>query len=306
MVVSARGNADKPYGIGIPEHKLLCALTRYDYLTAEQATRLLFSEGSVKYVMARLAQLARNEYVLPLFVPGLTPRGRPKTVYTLAHNGRRYVLEEGIALAKRIRPDEEYQKARNPFFMRHTLAVIDVLIAAELLSQTMPGVVLNRMFHERQLKRDPIYVDLPSDGGKRKHKTVCIVPDCSLDFTIQQTWQDFIHTEVFRSLPEEKDWKQKVHAYVVYANSLHEQRFGTPALTIAVVSIIGERVRNTLLTWTEEELTRLQAEQEGERFFFSSLAISEASPLETFIAPYWYQAFGTTPTPLLLLEDTVP
>jgi hypothetical protein len=88
----------------------------------------------------------------------------------------------------RFRPGEAYDKAYNLFFMRHTLAVIDVLIAARLLTQTIPGIVLNNMFQERELRRK-IYVAISQD--KEKPRNICLEPDASLDFTIQQAWRDF-------------------------------------------------------------------------------------------------------------------
>jgi hypothetical protein len=112
-----------------------------------------------------------------------------------------------------------------------------VLIAARLLSQIQPDILLTRMYTEQELKRK-IYVDLPvrSEEGSIQHRTLCIEPDASCGFTIQETVQDFFHIEVYRTLPPaEWRFKQKVVGYVASLDSgQHEALFHTPALSIAV------------------------------------------------------------------------
>jgi hypothetical protein len=41
----------------------------------------------------------------------------------------------------------------------------------------------------------------------------------------------------------------------------------------------------------------------GDRFFFCSLDTATVSPEELFLAPVWENAFSTTKTPLLILEE---
>jgi hypothetical protein len=40
----------------------------------------------------------------------------------------------------------------------------------------------------------------------------------------------------------------------------------------------------------------------GERFFFTNSDPATVSPEELYLSPIWEQAFGTTITPLLVLE----
>jgi hypothetical protein len=66
----------------------------------------------------------------------------------------------------------------------------------------------------------------------------------------------------------------------------------------------SEQTAATLKRWTEEALEAIGRAEEGERFFFRSIAdTATASPEELFLAPVWETAFGTTKTPLLVLED---
>jgi Replication-relaxation len=278
--------------------KILIALAQYEYLTAQQVTRLLYSPGSLTYVQVKLKSLGEAELVLAL---GGRVVNLPR-IYTLSSDGRQYAALLGCPMGRRFRPSEEDQKGQNLFFMRHSLAVNDVLIGAQLLSQTVPDIVLNCMVHERELKRK-IYVSIPlsrTQGSGRRVGTVCIEPDCGLDFTIQEQMRDFFYIEVSRYLPVEWRWKQKVLGYVALTmTGQQEALFQTPALSVAVFTAT-KGMTDTLKKWTEEALH--QHPEEGQRFFFSCVDPATASPAQMYFSPVWEEAFGTAPTPLLLLE----
>jgi hypothetical protein len=61
-------------------------------------------------------------------------------------------------------------------------------------------------------------------------------------------------------------------------------------------------VQTLLKGWSEQVLTQLGQEHEGERFFFSSVNGATASPEDMFLTPVWEQALSTDKTPLLVLE----
>ena len=270
--------------------KILIALAEFQYLTARQLTKLLYALSSLVYVQKQLKSLSDEGLIVAL--PGRFVS--MPYVYTLTGKGYAYTAGLGMPPAKRVRSSEEREKARNVFFIQHTLAVSDVLISARLLSQTHPDIVLTRMYTERELKRK-IYVETPSK--------VCIEPDASCEFTIQETVQDFLHIEVYRNLPPaEWRFKQKIRGYVTMLDTgVHEALFHTPALSIAVFAQSKEMAQ-ILKQWTEEALQEMNRPEEGEMFFFSSVNPATASPEELFLSPVWQQAFGDTKTPLLMLE----
>jgi hypothetical protein len=174
------------------------------------------------------------------------------------------------------------------------------LISARLLTQTVPGIVLNNLFQERELRRK-IYVAIPQN--KEKPRNICLEPDASLDFTVQQAWRDFFHIELYRHLPTERRFKQKVQGYLAYAqSSRHQELFHTQALSIALFAAT-EQLTQTLKRWTEEVLTTLNQPAEGQRFFFSSIIPGQVSPTELFLSPLWQLAFSHTVTPLLMLAE---
>jgi hypothetical protein len=231
--------------------------------------------------------------------------------YTLSGVGRTSASALGTAPRRRFRPSEEQDKGQNPYFMKHTIAVTDVLIAARLLAQTHPGITLTHMYTERELKRK-ISVELPerTGEGKTQFRHISIEPDAGLQFLITetwhqkpQTWEDFFHIEVYRNLPPaEWRFKQKIAGYV-YAvdNGWHEAFFHTPALAIAVIAQTPQMAA-TLKRWTEEALQQMERAEEGDWFFFYSLDTATAKPEEMYLSPVWQKAFSDIKTPLLVLE----
>jgi Replication-relaxation len=277
--------------------KIIVALSEFDYLTAHQLTRLLYSLSSLKYVQELLKALMDASLVTAV---GGKAVNMPR-VYTLSGTGRHYAASLGAPKTQRFRPSEEAEKGRNPYFLEHTIAVVDVLISARLLSQTHPAITLTRMLTERQLRRR-IYVELP--------EKICIEPDAGCEFVVsetqhndRQTWRDFFHIEVYRNLPPvPQRFKQKIQGYVTYAlTRQHKALFQTPALSIAVIAATDTQ-NAALKRWTEEALQEMERPEEGEWFFFCSLNPATASPEGLFLTPIWEQAFSTTKTPLLVLE----
>jgi hypothetical protein len=311
----ALGYAMQPDTLNVAQ-RLLVALATFDYLTPSQAARLLQKEKSLTYIRETFRSLAAEKLVLSLDGRVVTmPR-----VYTLTRKGRAYagMLWKPIT-GKRFRPSEEHDKARNLYFLQHTLAVNDVLIAARLLVQTTPGITLTRMYTERALRRR-IYVVIPkerTDGGEPALRQICLEPDAGLLFRVTEswhnppeTWEDFIFIEVYRTLPPaEWRFKQKIAGYVNHVGTgRHKALFQTPALSIAVMTAseqTSEQMAATLKRWTEEALHAIKQPEQGVRFFFRSLAdTATASPEEMFLSPVWEQAFSTTKTPLLALEGS--
>jgi hypothetical protein len=90
---------------------------------------------------------------------------------------------------------------------------------------------------------------------------------------------------------------------VTYATTgQHAALFHTPALSIAVFAATREMAA-TLKRWTEQALEEMHQPEQGERFFFRSIAdLGTVTPSELYLAPVWEQPFGNTKTPLLILE----
>jgi hypothetical protein len=282
----------------LPE-QIIGELAMYHYLTAEQLIRVLgYAPSSRTHMEENLRKLAASGLVLPLAGKAFNlPR-----VYTLTAKGRRYAALLGKEPGKqRFRPGEERDIQHNMFFIRHFLAVSDVLIAARLLAQTTPGIVLTRLYQEHELKgKLSLPLHLPRQS---RPQTIVLVPDAALQFIIADTWEDVFYMEVYRNFPAEARFKQKVAAYVALAHSpLHRELFATDALSVAMLAT-PPLLAQTLKTWTEEALTVLGQPEEGQRFFFASIATEQATPQAMYLLPVWRQAYGSSPTPLLVVEE---
>jgi Replication-relaxation len=281
-----------------PKDKLRFALGEYGFLTLQQLIAVLeYKQGSRIYVQVTMKALVDAGDVLSF---GGRRTSLPR-IYTLTGRGRRYVTRLDHPRPARFRLGETRTKVDNGYFLRHILAVNDVLIAARLLFRSMPDIILNRVYHERDLRRK-IAVAIPAGGKTRQ---VFLEPDAALDVRIRNNetvWRDFFFVEVYRHHPMEHRFKQKVQGYALSAAAgQQEALFHTKALTIALFCETVA-VKTLLKGWTEQVLTQCGQEEEGERFFFSSVAVSEASPTDIFLSPVWEQAFRTTKTPLLMLE----
>jgi hypothetical protein len=287
--------------------RIISALAAFEYLTASQVTRLLYAPSSIKHVQEQLKLLVDQGLAI-------TIGGRAvhlPLIYTLTSNGRHYAASLGVPTGKRFRPSEEADKGHNPYFLKHMMAVTEVLISARLLADSLPDIELSHMLTERQLKRK-IHVELPVEPNEdgTRFQTIAIEPDAGVHLTITeawhetpQLWADFFFIELYRNLPP-REWrfKQKIAGYVFYATSgWHERFFQTPALSIAVIAQTYQ-MATTLKHWTEQVLTQMQRPEEGEWFFFTSLDPASVSPEELFLSPVWESAFGTAKTPLLMLK----
>jgi hypothetical protein len=279
--------------------KLLFDLVELEYLTAEQAAKVGgYKETSLPFVRKTLKALVTSGFACAL------PRRHMSQplVYTPTTSGYTYAASLGMPHAKRVRPVDERDKAQNLLFVQHTIAISEVLIAAKLLAKTHPLIELSRLYTERSLKRK-IAVPLPDT------QTRYIEPDAACEFLLTetwheppQTWQDFVHIEVYRHVPMESRFKQKVKGYVTSLDTgTHEALFKTQALSIAVMCDTRQQA-SLLKWWTEEALTEMGRVAEGERFFFRSIDVATASPTEMYLSSDWQQMFGETITPLLVLE----
>ena len=277
-------------------HKIINDLAAFHYLTVSQLIALEESKESARsYIYRQINELVAQELVLAL---PLQIVSQPR-LYTLTAKGRKFAAMLGNATHKRYRKGEEVERGENVSFVAHTIAVTDVLIAARLLAKRVPTIRLNRMLTEWELKRT-LYVPVPREGTTKRH--ICVEPDAAVDFTIQDTWQDFYYLEVYRHHLNKTRFQHKIAGYVTaLVSGLREQLFQTPAMAVAVIATT-EKLAGTLKQWAEEALGAIQRSDAGDRFFFCSFDTATTNPEDMFLSPVWEQAFSTDKTPLIVLE----
>lgn len=278
---------------------LLIALGRYFYLTAKQATRLLYAEASLTRVQTLCKELADDGFVERLFLPRPSPHGRAPTVYALGRLGRAHLAALGIDVPVRLRPAEE--RAHSYLFLDHTLAVNDVLIAAELLARRVPQIAIAKMLHERTLRQTPVTVT--TAGGR----PTTVIPDGWLDLRV--AFPDGIDRyciafEIDRGTTEQRAFRRKIRNLVAYADGPYEDAFGTDLLTIAIVATPGEGRADELLGWIAAELASLHREDVADLFLVTAADAATVDPALFYCSPVWRQYDREAQAPLI--EEITP
>src|SRR5512135_774161 len=287
--------ATPPQPLSQADLAILAAIQRFHYLTAAQVSRLLYPgchDGN-RYARRRLARLVEARLLLRLTSLPAPRHGSAPHVFTLARAGRELLA----ATDTYFRPSEEFAKARNHLFMDHTLATIDVLIAAELLCRTHP-VTIPRLLTERELRHVPTRVTLPAVPG-RAVRSVAVIPDAWFELEVAGRQPVAIALELDRGTEDQQRWRAKVEALAAWAVGPYRQAFAADTLTIAVLTPDPAR-RQTLRTWTARELAHRNALPLAEIFLFSSVDPITVPPQALFFDPCWYEPLQRPPVGLLL------
>lgn len=287
------------------DDRFLQAIFHYHLLKPEQLTRRYYSRGSLTFVKARLKLLTDHGYLNANEQP--TIRGRSPFYYTLASKGIQYIREAGFEFNRYYRPSRKVEYL--PFLL-HTFSVNDVLMAAELLVESTPQLILADMQHELVLKQDPCRVTIGRDRlsgkGDISVKHISIVPDGWLDFRYDrgsdaQERRMCIWLEVDRGTIGIKDFKEKAIAILTfYKSGAYQKRFGTNSLRVAFATTDGITRVKQMRTWLRDVFTK-QQERPGmaERFVCTALP-NEIDPYILFLTPVWYVPFDNIPPVSLL------
>jgi len=130
-------------------------------------------------------------------------------------------------------------------------------------------------------------VQVPSLAGGQL-RDVAVIPDAWFQLSHRNTDPYSIALELDRATEDQKVWRQKVAAYVVWAQGPYREAFETDNVTVAVVCPDGRRV-GQLIAWTMRELTARSAQEYAELFLFTADS-PVASPERFFLDRVWYQA----------------
>lgn len=289
----SREASELPLPPAAADEPILRALARYCYLTAEQLLRLHYSSGSRTYVRDRLAGLVdRKRLLLRLTTPHVGQRGASPYVFRLSTRGQRFLEQLGVPVV--ALPDE---RPYSYLYWRHTLALNDALIAAELLARADPSLSIARLVHERELKRAPARVTLPNGS------TRLVIPDAYLEIHERERdgarWATKLIWELDMGSIERGEWSKRVQALVAYGHGPYQERFGRDALAIAILAVPGPIRRDELVRWTELELERMGRQTEGSWFCFAGVDPAKVSPEQLYRAPIWCSPFRDDPFALL-------
>ncbi|WP_149830096.1 replication-relaxation family protein [Streptomyces tailanensis] len=291
-----------PVRITAVDDSILRAVNQFHYMTASQVSRLLYPEArdENRYAQRRLRRLAEAGYLMRLRELPAPRVGSAPHVFTLADKGRQYLSGRGVGLSNAyFRPSEERRKAQDNPFMEHTLAAVDVLVAAESLCRKF-RVAMLRMLAERQLKRTNIRV---TPAGQPDARPVAVIPDAWFELQVLDEPPVAIALELDRSTEHQKHWRRKVAALAAWAEGPYRQAFGSDNLTVAVVTPSTQR-RVQLSDWTIRELDEIHKTSLSQIFLFTEASPVTIPPEVFFFELLWYTPEERKPMSLLDMTET--
>jgi hypothetical protein len=144
---------------------------------------------------------------------------------------------------------------------------------------------------------------------------VRFTPDGWLDFRIttnNQTQQACILLELDMDTHQKPRFQKKIASYVSFVKEgLYEQAFSTTSVVIAFVTPTGDKRREQMKAWCEEQLVsspvyrtthqRANGMNDATLFLFGSVPPGALSPTDVFLFPIWFSPFDNRPQPLLVI-----
>lgn len=281
------------------DEALLRAVFDYRGLTAEHVTQLFYKPGSLTYVQTNLKILVEQKYLARFHYPtehlGLSPY-----VYTPSSRGMHHLAAIGVPVAG-FKPLKEKGKETSYYFTQHLLSLNDFVIAASLVPRFSPDVTLQTMYHEWQLKQQPITATIGRD-------TVSLVPDAWLDFKVlagsqKKPYQMPVWLEMDMGTEWGKRFKDKLRGIILLVtNGIYQERFGVNNVTVAFATPGSEKRRDLMRTHIKTVLQELDALQFADLFLFATLP-QNYDPQTVFLSPIWYTPTSEKPLTLLDLSD---
>jgi len=258
----------------------------FRFLTCKQLARLRHPK-SLSYAQEKLRALERAKYLRrePLDRPRTNPGAKTEDVYALAAKGVHVLAAAGVPA--RTEPQREHSY----LFLRHTLGVNDVFLAA--LCVARDGVLsVEGQVHEKGIKEHPLYVQ---DGG---HK-LAVTPDGYLQLVYgPETYH--VVLEYDRGTEEDGAvWKEKIRRMVLLHTQYLVPKFRGSVIVMATAVVPrdgkSERRLETLLRWTGEELLRLGRMDLVDLFHFSALDPWAEPENRQAAHDYWLAAHWQVP-----------
>jgi Replication-relaxation len=294
------------------DENILTAIYWYYYMPVLQIVKALgYSINSLPTVRTRLASLEKRGYIAAIYLPTVRKGNFPKIFY-LAAKGLAHLRDDGHDVAHRFHSTE--QKEKQYLFLKHTMAVNDVLIAAKQVEKQFPQVTLYEFRHERELKRDPekftitLYHETESDTEEAKvwkQEEFYFVPDAFLDFRLEQenkTLRAAILLELDRDTTERRRFQEKIRGILTYLKSdRHVKRYKARKITVAFVTTGTQKRVEKMRDWTRNELAKTHDTWDyGHTFVFTALPhkidpdtqreldeLDDIDPATLFLSPVW-------------------
>lgn len=287
----------KQYTLTTVDYDILKLIHEYHFLTVSQVTRLRYSSGSETTAQDRLKKiLYDNGYLDRVQLPhGGT--GNTEYLYTLSTKGQRELQALGISNFSRFRPSDS-QTLKLPH-LQHLISLNDFLIAARLFPRFHPDITLVAMKHDLDMKRAPMRITID-------RQTVTLVPDGFLDFRLRISNKSYampIWVELDRGTEWGKTLQKKLRCIITaVATHAYDDMFGVTNITIAVATTEGEKRRDLMRSFVQQELTTMGLTHLANLFLFAALPL-DLDPQTVFLSPIWYTPNIAPPMPLLDMSE---
>ncbi len=293
---------------------ILREIGKYGSLTVAQLARLVPKAGHRRttnnghpqpaaadpnrYLRERCLVLTERGFLVRRYLPATFPEGKPPAMYWLGQKGKEALAALGLPSGRLLKPSEIAQLSAAHLF--HNKAADDLLIAAEVLVRSRPGLWIAELRPHHVVNADPVPVTLPSGT------TTTVRIDGWVDFrvgAVDTTDQQCVAWELDNGSEFRADWYGKLERLVAFASGPYQEHFGTTSLRIAVAARPGERRSELLKAWTESFLREsgLPAYY-ADLFCFAGVDGAAVPPEELYLATRWVSPFRSDPFPLVELE----
>jgi len=212
------------------DQRILKALYYYRFMSAMDVTRLLYSQGSLEWVRARLSQLAGGDdystgqylYRLPLLDGS---RGNQERIFTIGSRGRDFLANElGLPVTWHYRPSKVKHASYAQILL--SLLLTRFLVASVNWTENNPDYKILEMYTSYEL------------GAESKNKRVLpagrqVIPDAWILFGNKGARLALIF-ELDRGREYQKKFKEHVRSRVhMIRSGEYEKWFGVPGAIIA-------------------------------------------------------------------------
>lgn len=276
-----------------PKRLVLEAVGRFQYLSNTQLTRYVYGSSVLKYVQDATSKLVKEQYLRKLYLPTLSPHGRPRAFYCLSDTGYKCLGDPSLPLPPKFKDKQD--RYRHGIFLLHFEASNDLMILACDWPRRDPRITISRFLTEAQIK-------------KRRFP---LRPDGWVEF--QGVEPATVMFELDRGTEAFEDWEKKIKNYSSYVSGQYQQDYGVthyPTIAVMVpavpmspamptVMVPNRRRLTTLLTWTKAILMRIGDYELGDQLYFASFDPVKTSSPQAFLAPIWVSLNGSHHQPLL-------
>jgi hypothetical protein len=297
----------KPLILTQKDEAILQQIAEYRFLTAQEITRLCYSQGSHTYARARLSALSGNtDYALgyPLYrLPFPSAQGNRERIYTLGSLGREILENLGLNSTWQFKPAK--LRTYSHSYLLHDLARNRFVVSLLTWAKTKSNLSIESEL-SYELAKSPAVVEIPVQGKLVK---VSVIPDGLIVVTNTRTTQRLlILLEIDQNTQAESRFISHIASRLVYTkcpqftNTYKDVPYRIVYATHGITDAAAKARLSSMCKFTMDVLTERNREKEAAHFRFTTINFSTLyeDSHALFEQPVWVRPDApTTPVPLL-------